>query len=105
MSRITIKTPTLQNLIYSSFFVIIKIGLQKYKKIDYGNALQSVQRIKTIFVFLLDELSSPHHPQNHLWRDGHFGNSAKASTDVLQAGAQQIDFVVDNQEAVVVAVR
>ena len=37
---------------------------------------------------------SPHHPQNHLWRDGHFGDGTKACTDVLQAGAQQIDFVI-----------
>ena len=47
---------------------------------------------------------SPHHPQNHLRLNAHFSNSTKSRPHILQAGAQQIDFVVDNQETVVVAV-
>ena len=47
---------------------------------------------------------SPHHPQNHLRRNAHFSEGTKACTHILQTGAQQKDFVIDNQETVVVAV-
>jgi hypothetical protein len=43
---------------------------------------KNVQRIKIIIVFLLDELFSPHHPQNHIRRNGHFGDGTKDCTDV-----------------------
>ena len=47
---------------------------------------------------------SPHHPQNHLRRNAHFSNSAKPRPHILQAGTQQIDFVVDDQKTVVISV-
>lgn len=45
-----------------------------------------------------------HQPQNHLWCNAHLSNRTKTSPHILYAGAQQIDFVVDNQETVMIAV-
>ena len=50
-------------------------------------------------------INSLHQPQNHLRLNAHFSNRAKPHTHIFQAGTQQIDFVVDNQETVMVAVR
>lgn len=49
-------------------------------------------------------LFSLHHPQNHLRRNAHFSNRTKPSPHILQACSQQVDFFIDNQETVMVAV-
>ena len=61
-----------------------------------------VRRIWIKCMFLV--LFSLHQPQNHLRRNAHLSNSAKAHSHILQACSQQEDFVIDDEETIMISV-